>query len=232
MRTNNPNWDVLAIDMRGQGLTLAKEHRVGQFKVKINEQSKLIEKVLEKLEITECFVIGLSYAGAVSLDLALTCPDRVLGLGLIAPYVTNFKTYKKGMTGIYYHLLDKHPAKQALAVIGLPLYFHMAKYDHRLNSNKNWDFNEMDALTKLTLGVLEFNTKEALAKLHDLPLGIHLLCGFHDRVIPISAHKQFYHNIPTHLTRTFSLEEDVGHRIFENHPEVAADWVQRLLTAS
>ena len=226
---HNPTWNVIAVDLRGQGLTLNKERKISQMKIKIEEQTKIVAQVFEQEKIQECFVIGLSYAGAVTLQLARENKEIIQGIGLIAPYVTNFKSFKRGFTGLYYTMLDKHPAKGLISMMSLPFYFQMAKYEHRLNLNKNWTSKEMNALTKLTLGVLEYNTEEAVDDLGELPLGIHLLCGFDDRVIPISAHKKFYHNIPEHLHKTFSLEEGVGHRIFERHPAIAADWVHRVL---
>ena len=229
---HNPGWNLLALDLRGQGQTLHNERNISQMKIKIEEQTAIVKNILEQESITECFVIGLSYAGAVSLQLALENPDTIKGIGLIAPYVSNFKAFKRGLTGIYYTILDKHPAKGLFAMMGLPLYFNIAKYEHRLNINKTWTQKEVKALTKLTLGVLEYNTEQALDNLHEMPLGVHLLCGFDDKVIPISAHKKFYHHIPTHLNKTFSLEEGVGHRIFERHPDVAAEWVHRVLNVS
>ncbi len=226
---HNPSWNVIAVDLRGQGLTLHKERKIAQMKIKIEEQTQIVNEIFKQERISECFVIGLSYAGAVTLQLARENKSIIKGIGLIAPYVTNFKSYKRGVTGLYYTLLDKHPAKGLISMMSLPFYFQMAKYEHRLNLNKNWTSREMNALTKLTLGVLEYNTEEAVEDLGELSLGIHILCGFDDQVIPISAHKNFYHNIPNHLHKTFSLEEGVGHRIFERHPAIAADWVHRVL---
>ncbi|MAZ48643.1 MAG: hypothetical protein CME65_08765 [Halobacteriovoraceae bacterium] len=230
LRKDLPNWNILALDLKGQGETLKQNTKIKDLKVPITYQASLVKKVLEEQQIENCFVIGLSYAGAVSLKVSIECRERVKGLGLIAPYVSNFKAFKKGLQGLYYHMLSKHPAKRAIAMMGLPFYFSLAKYENRLNQNILWDDMKLSALSKLTMGVLEFDTNEEIKKIDSIPKGIHLLCGFDDKVIPITAHKNLYHQIPDSIEKTFSLEENVGHRIFEEHPDVASHWISKIVS--
>ena len=225
-----PNWNILAIDLKGQGETLKENGKVRELKVPIAKQASLVKQALDQENIQKCFVIGLSYAATVSLKTAIDCHDRVIGLGLIAPYVTNFKSYKKGLYGLYYHALSKHPAKKLIAMMGLPIYFSLAKFENRLNRNTLWDDVKLAALRKLTMGVLDFDTTKELKHIHQIEKGVHLLCGFDDSVIPITAHKNFYHEIPAGIEKTFSLEEGVGHRIFEEHPDVASHWIAKIVS--
>lgn len=230
LKKDLPGWNILALDLKGQGETLKQNPKMRDLKVSIAYQASLVKQVLEEQKIESCFVIGLSYAGAVSLKISIECRERVKGLGLIAPYVSNFKAFKKGFQGLYYHLLSKHPAKKAIAMMGLPFYFSIAKYENRLNQNTLWDDIKLSALSKLTMGVLEFDTNEEIKRIDSIPKGVHFLCGFDDKVIPITAHKNLYHQIPANVEKTFSLEENVGHRIFEEHPEVASHWISKIVS--
>lgn len=224
-----PNYNLLALDLKGQGETLKQNKKIRQMKVSIDHQAKLVQKVLRELNIRNFFIIGLSYAGAVSMRLG-NLEKNVLGIGLIAPYVSHFKTYKKGLTGLYYQIIEKHPAKKLIALTGLPFYFSTAKYENRLNKNTLWDHHKLSALSKLTLGVLDFDTEEEIRKINRMEKGIHFLCGFDDQVIPIAAHKDLYKKISNEVEKTFSLEEGVGHRIFEEHPEVASHWIAKIVS--
>ena len=228
-RKYNPNWSILGIDLRGQGKTRDDEGNIYSSKVSIDEQAQILEKVLEKNNLSSVFIIGLSYGGGIALHYTSKFPLRVLGLGLIAPYVTNFKAYKPGLTGLYYGFSNYNPFIKILSRLGLPPYFLGAKIKGRLNHQTNWTHSRMCALTKLTLGILDLNTDKTLKKIEHLPIGIHILTACQDTVVPIAAHRHFYNKIPKHIPKSFSLEDGIGHRVLQQHPKQASLWIHRLL---
>lgn len=229
IRVNNPHWSILGIDLRGQGKTRDNEKSIYTSKITIDEQAEILEKVLEKHMINKVFLVGLSYGGGIALHYTRNYPLRVLGLGLIAPYVTNFKAYKPGITGLYYGLSYYNPFYKVMSRVGLPPYFFGAKVKGRLNTMTNWTSQRMSALTKLTLGILDLNTDKTLKEIQPLPIGIHLLTACQDTVIPIAAHRHFYKKIPKNTPKSFSLEDGIGHRVLQEHPKQAAMWMHRLL---
>ncbi len=228
-RKYNPKWSILGVDLRGQGKTRDDEGSIYSTKITIDEQAQILEKILEKNKLNSVFIVGLSYGGGIALHYTGQYPLKVLGLGLIAPYVTNFKAYKPGLTGLYYGLSSYNPLYKSLSRFGLPPYFLGAKIKGRLNDQTNWTHQRMSALTKLTLGILDLNTDKSLDKIKSLPIGIHLLTACQDTVVPIAAHRHFYNRIPKNITKSFSLEDGIGHRVLQQHPKQASLWIHRLL---
>ena len=228
-RKYNPKWSILGIDLRGQGKTRDDEGSIYSTKITIDEQAQILEKVLNQNKLDSVFIVGLSYGGGIALHYTALYPTRVLGLGLIAPYVTNFKAYKPGITGLYYGLSFYNPLYKALSRLGLPPYFLGAKIKGRLNDRTNWTHQRMSALTKLTMGILDLNTDKTLDNIHSLPIGIHLLTACQDNVVPIAAHRHFYNRIQKNITKSFSLEDGIGHRVLQQHPKQASMWIHRLL---
>lgn len=229
MREFNPEWSLLGIDLRGQGKTRDEEGLIPVSKITLDEQALILETVLEKLGKKKVFLVGLSYGGGLALHYTGHYTQRVLGLGLIAPYVSDFKSYKPGLTGLYYFLASLNPLTKKLGPYSLPYYFQLARMKGRLNPATNWTPQKMNSLTKLTLGILELDTDKALDETPHLPLGIHLLTACQDTVVPIAAHRHFYNRIPKSMDKSFSLEDGIGHRVLSDHPKRAARWLHRII---
>ncbi len=227
---HNPEWSVLGIDLRGQGHTRDAEGNIASDKVTLEEQCLILRAILQQYALKEVFLVALSYGAGVALKYASLHSGEIAGLGLIAPYVTNFKAYRPGPTGLYYSLISLNPMAKPLSRYGLPSYFLSAKLKGRLNQDSNWTPARMRALTKLTLGILDLDTDKSLDQLSDLPIGVHLLTACEDRVVPIAAHRHFYNRIPKNIEKSFSLEDGIGHRVLQDHPRQAAYWVGRILT--
>lgn len=228
-REFNPEWSLLGIDLRGQGSTRDEEGLIASSKITLDEQAELLESILSHLGKERVFLVGLSYGGGVALNYTGHFSKRVLGLGLIAPYVSDFKSYKPGITGLYYFLTSLNPFTPKVTPYSLPYYFQMARLRGRLNPEVNWTPQRMSALTKLTLGILDFDTDKALDETPHLPLGIHLLTACQDTVVPIAAHRHFYNRIPKSMDKSFSLEDGIGHRVLSDHPKRAARWLHRII---
>jgi len=226
----NLGWDLLAIDLRGQGKTFEYEKKITTKKITLDQQASIIKKVLEHFSIDKVFIIALSYGAGVCFKFSDLFPTNVEGMGLIAPYVTKFKNYLPGITGVYYGLLHMNPFYKKISEVGLPMYFLNARLKGRLNNKFDWTPSRMNALTKLTLGIIDLDTDEVVSKFKNMPRGVHLLTACEDKVIPISAHRHLYNTIPRRITKSFGLEEGIGHRVLVEHPKEAADWVHRILS--
>lgn len=229
IRSKNPEWSVLGIDLRGQGKTCDQDRSTSIKPISLDQQEDIIKKVTDSYQLTSMFIVGLSYGAGISLHFAGHNPEKVLGLGLIAPYVSEFKTYKPGLPGLYYFLTFLNPLTPKLTPYSLPFYFFNARLKGRLNPNVKWTPKKMKALTRLTLGILRLNTDETLDELAHLPAGVHLMCACQDSVVPIGAHRHFYNRIPASMEKSFSLEDGIGHRVLSEHPRQAAQWLNRIL---
>lgn len=227
---HNPEWSILGIDLRGQGHTRDSEGHISDERITLESQCELLDQILRRYEFKEVFLVALSYGAGVALKFCELHPGRIQGLGLIAPYVTNFKAYRPGLTGLYYSLISLNPLVKPFSKYGLPSYFLSAKLKGRLNQDANWTPLRMSALPKLTLGIIDLDTDKTLDQMRSLPIGIHLLTACEDVVVPIAAHRHFYNRIPKNIEKSFSLEDGIGHRVLQDHPRQAAYWVSRILT--
>ncbi len=227
---HNPEWSLLGIDLRAQGQTRDSEGFINEECITLESQCDLLDQVLEHYQFEEIFLVALSYGAGVAMKYCEQGSTPIHGLGLIAPYVTNFKSYRPGPTGLYYSLISLNPLAKYFSKYGLPSYFLSAKLKGRLNRDANWTPQRMSALSKLTLGIIELDTDKSLDQLKELPIGVHLLTACEDSVVPIAAHRHFYNRIPKNIEKSFSLEDGIGHRVLQEHPRQAAYWVGRILT--
>ncbi|MEC4895341.1 MAG: alpha/beta hydrolase [Oscillatoria sp. PMC 1051.18] len=74
----SPHWQTIAPDLRGYG----KSRPLGNFSM--NDHLNDLEKLLDKLQIKCCLLLGWSLGGILALELALRNPQRYSGLILIA----------------------------------------------------------------------------------------------------------------------------------------------------
>lgn len=229
IRALNPTCSLLGIDLKGQGKTCDHDLSPSLKPISLEYQEEIIKRVLASYGIEKKFLMGLSYGAGVALHYAHKNPENVLGLGLIAPYVSEFKAYKPGLPGLYYFLTFLNPLTPKLTPYTLPFYFMSARLKGRLNPHAFWSPKKMRALTRLTLGILKLDTDKALDELAHLPGGVHLLCACQDAVVPIGAHRHFYNRIPSSMDKSFSLEDGIGHRVLSEHPKQAARWLNRIL---
>ena len=69
---------TIAPDLRGYGKSRAKDNFV------MTDHLQDLEKLLDRLQIRKCLVLGWSLGGIVGIELALKLPQRVTGLILVA----------------------------------------------------------------------------------------------------------------------------------------------------
>ena len=78
---------VIAPDLPGFGST-----PLAMTAPSIREYSKWVLALLDQMGVQRCVLVGLSLGGAIAIQVALASPDRVLGLGLLAPYGISART--------------------------------------------------------------------------------------------------------------------------------------------
>jgi pimeloyl-ACP methyl ester carboxylesterase len=77
---------ILAPDLPGFGATPLMNAP------SIQKYSDWVLALLDQVGVQRCVLAGLSLGGAIAMQLALKEPDRVLGLGLLAPYGVSART--------------------------------------------------------------------------------------------------------------------------------------------
>lgn len=224
-----PGHSLLAIDLRGQGQTLIEEKKTNSLAVSINieEQNLIINAIIDKLKIEDIILIGLSYGAGVGLYFT-NRNLKVKGLFLLAPYVSKFKMFQPGVTGIWYRLIHLNPFYRALSYFTLPFYFHLAKRRGRLNHFVTWDHKHMRALTKLSTGIMKLSTTKEAEKLRNLDYGVNILIGEQDDLVSIPAIKFLMEKIKTKNKRLDILPK-LGHRILINHYQESSTWLTNII---
>ncbi len=222
-----PHYSILAIDLRGQGATFLSEEKINSFTIPMSNQITIIEDITSSLSITSLFVIGLSYGAGVALCAANKL-DKIEGLALFAPYVSKFKNFKHGFVGMWYSLVHLNPFYKTIAHFSLPLYFRMARDKGLLNPTVTWSRNRLEALTKLSTGILDISTNHETKLIYPMPLGVHLLLGDKDQVVSIGAVEQLYNELDCEK-KTMTIIPNLDHRLLVNNVAICCEWISKLL---
>lgn len=224
-----PHHSLLSIDLRGQGRTLEAEGRINTFSITIDHQIQIINDIVCHLNLQNVFVIGLSYGAGVGLCLAnrLSCVD---GLALLAPYVSKFKNFNRGVSGLWYTLAHMNPFYKVLSYFSLPVYFQIARERGRLNPQVHWDHVHMNALTKLSTGIMNISTTKEARQLKNLPQGIHILIGENDDLVSVNAVKHLLKQIQIE-NKTFKILPHSGHRLLIKDYNECANWLSGIIKA-
>lgn len=213
-----PNRSIVAIDLRGQGETLELEKKISDSKITLNDQLLIIESVLDKLFIDSVFIVGLSYGAGVALFVANRL-EGVTGLALLAPYVSK---------GGLHELPLFNPFHQIFSRLTMPFYFDLAKSRGDLNRDIIWSRDRLDALSKLSLGIMELDTQSEAADLLDLPVGVHFLVGESDNLVSVSSVEKLHDAIAI-TNKTISVLPNTGHRLLINNHSICAEWLLRII---
>jgi pimeloyl-ACP methyl ester carboxylesterase len=222
-----PHYSILAIDLRGQGATFLYEEKINSFKIPMSNQITIIKDITTSLSITSLFVIGLSYGAGVALCAANKL-DNIKGLALFAPYVSKFKNFKHGFVGIWYSLVHLNPFYKTLAHFSLPLYFRSARDKGLLNPSVIWSRNRLEALTKLTTGILDISTNHEAKLIYPMSLGVHLMLGDKDQVVSISAVEQLFNELDCD-NKTITIIPNLDHRLLVNNVDICCEWISKIL---
>jgi pimeloyl-ACP methyl ester carboxylesterase len=224
-----PNYSLLSIDMRGQGKTLEDESRFQSLSITVDHQITIIKKLLADLNVESVFIIGLSYGAGVGLCLANHL-DNVEGLALLAPYVSKFKNFNRGFSGVWYTLAHMNPFYKTLSYFSLPFYFQLAQAKGRLNPAVKWDPKRMSALTKLSTGIMRISTTKEARKLKGLPKGVHFLIGKKDDLVSLRAVEHLLNQIQTEK-KSLEIIPNGGHRLLINDFKECSLWISGIVKA-
>jgi len=222
-----PKYSVLAIDLRGQGKTLENEGRISSYTISLDHQIEIIKGVTEYLSIKSLFLVGLSYGAGVSLYAANRIKN-VEGLALLAPYVSKFKNFSDGFSGLWYTLVHLNPFYKIISHFTLPFYFQIARDRKRLNPNVEWTSRKLFALTKLSTGIMDISTSREAHALKELSLGVHFLLGERDDLVAINAVKHLYQKINCQ-NKTIRIIPQIGHRLLINNYSLCTKWLIDIL---
>ena len=222
-----PHYSILAIDLRGQGATLDAEIKISGYNVPMKNQITIIKEITNSLQIKSLFVVGLSYGAGVALCAANQLVN-IAGLALIATYVSKFKNFKRGLIGMWYTLINLNPFNKTMANYFLPLYFHMARDKGLLNPKVTWSRNKLEALTKLSTGILDISTDKESKLAHTLCLGVHLFIGEEDQVVSVSAVQQLFNELSCE-NKSMTIVPNLDHRLLVNNYNSCCEWMAKVL---
>jgi alpha-beta hydrolase superfamily lysophospholipase len=222
-----PQYSILAIDLRGQGKTLASEGKIDAFKIPVENQITIIREITNSLPIESLFIIGLSYGAGIALCAANQI-KKIEGLALLAPYVSKFKNFSRGFVGVWYSLLHLNPFYKMISHFSLPIHFQMARERNKLNPNILWTNNKLNALAKLSTGIMEVSTTKEAHRLHNLPKGIHILIGEKDVMVSIAAVEHLFNQIELE-NKTIRIMPDLDHRLLVNDYSICIKWLAEII---
>jgi pimeloyl-ACP methyl ester carboxylesterase len=224
-----PEYSLLSVDLRGQGKTLDSEERFQSLSITIDHQISIVKNLLQDFAIDSVFIVGLSYGAGVGLCLANQV-DNVEGLALLAPYVSKFKNFNRGLSGVWYTLAHMNPFYKTLSYFSLPFYFQFASAKGRLNPAVKWDPKRMTALTKLSTGIMRISTTKEARKLKGLSKGVHFLIGKKDDLVSVRAVEHLLKQIQTEK-KSLEIIPEGGHRLLIHDYKACSNWIAGIVKA-
>lgn len=227
LKVKFPTYSILAIDLRGQGETLDSEEKIKSTKIKIEDQVAIVKEIIKILPIESIFIMGLSYGGGVGLCLGSKL-ENVKGMALLAPYVSKFKNFNRGVVGVWYTLAHMNPFYKSISQLSLPMYFKVARDHGELNPEINWDSNKLDALTKLSVGIMDISTTKEALRLPPMPFGTHFLVGEKDKLVSTEAVTHLFKKV-RHPNKSIKTLPDAGHRLIVCNYPTCIEWLQTII---
>lgn len=227
--------DRLQLDLRGQGLSLAKRLEYApksQFRIGLRTQSEDVFAVLNHLGIKEkVTLVGNSYGGGVAFDFASRYPERVKRLALIVPYILRLdRTFPmqrlwswQWRTARSFGLI---PSAVANTVESAYENFLSAYMNQRFQDRMN-DTDRRRVAIDLSHGIMEFDAFEVLERLPDA--SVFLLSSDCDTLIPRSLFREFWRRLPLAKQGHWTRVPDGEHLILEQKPELVLEWLRSVI---
>jgi pyruvate dehydrogenase E2 component (dihydrolipoamide acetyltransferase) len=191
---------VISVDLPGHGKS---DREVGEGTVP--STAELLSQLPDALGIERFHLLGLSYGGALAMDLAGRIPDRIRSLTCVSSTGLGHEVNLDFILGY----LDAEtpeamrPQLEKLyhdtrkindAMVGYAL-FGRADSDYRACVRRITDANFLN-------GGQRYNYREALAA---FPFPVNVIWGREDRIVPVAHAESLPDHIPVHIL------DDVGH---------------------
>lgn len=218
-----PDRRVISFDAPGTG-----HSSTPLFPVSVISLAALAVDVLDRCDVATTDVIGFSYGGAVSQQLAYSYPDRVARLVLAA---TNCGV------GSYWGSPD------AMAVMATPLRFYSASYFDRVAADVYGGVTGRDTTKRLNaigqrrrlppngygyamqlLGGMGWSSWSFLP---EIPHETLVICGDDDPLVPIANCRMLADRIPR---AELEIVERAGHLLLWDEPERVAPRIDRFFS--
>ncbi len=230
------NHTVIAFDRPGHGYTDTFSNSAAT----LEAQSQLFFKAAEKLGIEDAYLIGYSYGGALSLNMALTYPEFVKGLVLVSSVAMPWP----GEIDLNYRLMSKPvfgPALMSLGTAFLGDDYFRSSYKGIFTPHPEPDGFMDHVGVNMTVRVKSFveNSKqlntlrpqivEQSQNYSSLKMPIELIHGQDDTSVPISIHAEEFIKVVPHsnLVRI----PDIKHALMQLRPDSVIEAIKRVTTS-
>jgi pimeloyl-ACP methyl ester carboxylesterase len=207
-----PEYRIFAPDLPGHG----KSQGLGQQDIKA--YSKEIVNWLNRIDIYRAVFIGHSMGGAIALTLALECPERTLGLGLIAT---------GARLGVNPDLLQKLSVEATFptAVEQIVAWSHAksVSQEHLAQLTRHLLENRYTVLHGDYLACNQFNIMDALSNI-SVPACI--ICGEDDKMTPPKYSEYLAQKLPN---ASLHLIPDAGHMVMFEQSSILEKTLEEFL---
>lgn len=229
LKNIDPEVGVVAYDMRGMGRTLLA-NAPANYDIPFSDQVDDLHRLKEHFKIKgPTAVLGLSYGGAVALDIAVRFPNDFDQIIAMSPF------------------LERIPEQDALiknSVLSHRLFFPLdPRTDEelynlylRLLVFSTYPSVEpivlenpfkLEAVYRMVKGAKDWQAVQVIAK---LPLQkVNIIAALDDEYVKFDRMQIFLKNIPKNQIGSVALFENTKHKIPEERARLAAAWVFEIL---
>ncbi len=221
---------VLRYDLQGQGQTLLRSGPILDV-LPLQLQVEDSFALLEALQIEKPYnLLGLSYGGAVAMQMAAQNPQDVAKVILQAPFIAPLESQDQWIKSQIWYTRKAFPYNTMTDDELYDYFLRQVVYSLYPSAEPIVLENpyKLEAVYRMVQGARKFLASEIV---HALPRGsVHLMVALEDQYMPPEKYEELWSQIPQEAKASRILISQTEHKMPEAIPNFSAAWVYEILS--
>lgn len=195
------------------------------------EHDDWIKAMADQLPETPSIIVGWSLGGIIAMQLALKCPEKVKGLGLISttPSFCNRNHWHHGCDQVTFHAFESGVKEASSKTMSrfFKLMFQgdsISRSEYNQIAKEGIDKTRLPTEATLNKGLDHLATTDLRESVSSIFMPTLVMHGVQDAIIPESAGRWLTGKLPN---ATWRLLDECGHAPFLAHAEIFNSELER-----
>lgn len=224
----DPDFGLVLFDMNGMGRTLLNQGPVDQA-IPFLQQTQDIKRLYKTLAIPgKKILVGLSYGGGVTLNYMAEYPqdfDRAVAMAPFLGFPPESDSAIKSWAR-FHGMFVPWDARGRDELYDYYLHEIVFKTFPKTMPNLLENPHKLEAVFRLVQGSKNWSAKDIAPR---LPKGkINLIAAKEDEIVKLGSLDDFWEQVPVPARASYLRLKRTEHRIPEDQPEFAAQWIARI----